>query len=48
MKLRALENLFMIFFIAIVIDFVTGVSVGAKEGKSFKFIERRCSNGQKI
>ena len=42
MELITLENLFMIFFIAIIIDFVTGVLVGAKEGK---LKSRTCSNG---
>ena len=37
-----LETLFIIFFIAIVIDFITGVLVGAKEGK---LKSRTCSNG---
>ena len=42
MELITLENLFTIFFIAIVVDFVTGVLVGVKEGK---LTERRCLNG---
>ena len=42
MELITLENLFLLFFIAIVIDFITGVLVGAKEGK---LKSRTCSNG---
>ena len=42
MELISLENLFMIFFIAIIIDFLTGVLVGAKEGR---LKSRTCSNG---
>ena len=42
MELITLENLFILFFIAIVIDFVTGVLVGAKQGK---LKSRTCSNG---
>ena len=42
MELITLENLFMIFFIAIIIDFLTGVLVGAKEGR---LKSRTCSNG---
>ena len=42
MELITLENLFMLFFGAIIIDFVTGVLVGAKEGK---LKSRTCSNG---
>ena len=42
MELITLENLFTIFFIAIVIDFLTGVLVAAKEGK---LKSRTCSNG---
>ena len=42
MELITLENLFMLFFGAIIIDFVTGVLVGAKEGK---LKSRICSNG---
>ena len=42
MDLITLENLFMLFFGAIIIDFVTGVLVGAKEGK---LKSRTCSNG---
>ena len=42
MELINLENLFMIFFIAIVIDFITGVLVAGKEGK---LKSRTCSNG---
>ena len=37
-----LETLFIIFFGAIVVDFITGVLVGAKEGK---LKSRTCSNG---
>lgn len=37
-----LEVLFKVFFIAIVIDFVTGVLVAAKSGK---LKSRTCSNG---
>ena len=42
MELITLENLFIVFFISIIIDFVTGVLVGAKEGK---LKSRTCSNG---
>ena len=42
MELITLENLFIIFFITIIIDFLTGVLVGAKEGK---LKSRTCSNG---
>lgn len=42
MELITLENLFMLFFGAIIIDFVTGVMVAAKEGK---IKSRTCSNG---
>ena len=42
MELITLENLFLLFFIAIVVDFITGVLVGAKEGK---LKSRTCSNG---
>lgn len=42
MKLITLENLFLLFFIAIVIDFITGVIVAAKDGK---LKSRTCSNG---
>ena len=42
MELITLENLFLLFFGTIVIDFVTGVLVGAKEGK---LKSRTCSNG---
>ena len=42
MELITLENFFTIFFIAIVIDFLTGVMVAAKEGK---LKSRACSNG---
>ena len=42
MELVSLKNLFMLFFGAIIIDFVTGVLVGAKEGK---LKSRTCSNG---
>ena len=42
MELITLENLFILFFIAIVIDFLTGVMVAAKEGK---LKSRTCSNG---
>ena len=42
MDLITLENLFMLFFGAIIIDFVTGVLVGAKEGR---LKSRTCSNG---
>ena len=42
MELITLENLFLLFFGAIIIDFVTGVLVGAKEGK---LKSRTCSNG---
>ena len=42
MELITLENLFLLFFGAIIIDFVTGVMVAAKEGK---LKSRTCSNG---
>ena len=42
MELITLENLFMLFFWAIIIDFITGVIVGAKEGR---LKSRTCSNG---
>ena len=42
MELITLENLFLLFFGAIIIDFITGVIVGAKEGK---LKSRTCSNG---
>ena len=42
MELITLENLFMLFFGAIINDFVTGGLVGAKEGK---LKSRVCSNG---
>lgn len=42
MDLTTLENLFIIFFFAIVIDFITGVLASAKEGK---LKSRTCSNG---
>ena len=42
MELITLEVLFMIFFGAIVIDFITGVLVAAKQGK---LKSRACSNG---
>ena len=42
MELITLERLFMIFFIALIIDFLTGVLVGAKEGR---LKSRTCSNG---
>ena len=42
MELVALGVLFKIFFIAIVIDFITGVLVAAKNGK---LKSRTCSNG---
>ena len=42
MELVTLEVLFMIFFGAIVTDFVTGVLVAAKQGK---LKSRTCSNG---
>ena len=42
MELITLENLFIIFFGAIVIDFVTGVLASAKEGK---LKSRTCSSG---
>lgn len=37
-----LETLFMIFFVGIVIDFITGVLVAGKQGK---LKSRTCSNG---
>lgn len=42
MELVTLEVLFIVFFGAIVIDFVTGVLVAAKQGK---LKSRTCSNG---
>ena len=42
MELVTLEVLFLIFFGAIVIDFVTGVLVAAKQGR---LKSRTCSNG---
>ena len=42
MELITLENLFFLFFGAIIIDFVTGVLVAAKQGK---LKSRTCSNG---
>ena len=42
MELVTLEVLFMIFFIAIIIDFLSGVLVAAKQGK---LKSRTCSNG---
>ena len=38
----SIEVLFKIFFIAIIIDFITGILVGAKEQK---LKSRSCSNG---
>lgn len=42
MEFITLENLFILFFIAIVIDFLTGVLASAKEGR---LKSRTCSNG---
>ena len=42
MELITLENLFLLFFGAIIIDFVTGVLVAGKQGK---LKSRACSNG---
>lgn len=42
MGIVTLENLFLIFFVAIVVDFVTGILVAAKNGK---LKSRTCSNG---
>ena len=42
MEIITLEALFLVFFGAIVIDFVTGVLVAAKNGK---LKSRTCSNG---
>lgn len=42
MELVTLEVLFIVFFGAIVIDFITGVLVAAKKGK---LKSRTCSNG---
>ena len=42
MELITLENLFMLFFGAIIIDFLTGVLVAGKQGK---LKSRTCSNG---
>ena len=37
-----LETLFLIFFVGIVVDFITGILVAAKQGK---LKSRTCSNG---
>ena len=37
-----LETLFLIFFAAIIVDFLTGILVAAKQGK---LKSRTCSNG---
>ena len=42
MDLVTLEVLFIVFFGAIVIDFITGVLVAAKQGR---LKSRTCSNG---
>ena len=42
MELITLENLFLLFFWAIIIDFITGVLASAKEGR---LKSRTCSNG---
>lgn len=42
MELVTLEVLFIVFFGAIVVDFITGVLVAAKQGK---LKSRTCSNG---
>lgn len=42
MELITIEVLFIVFFSAIVIDFITGVLVAAKQGK---LKSRTCSNG---
>ena len=42
MELITLENLFFLFFGAIIIDFITGIIVAAKQGK---LKSRTCSNG---
>lgn len=42
MELITVENLFMLFFGSIIIDFITGVLVAGKEGK---LKSRTCSNG---
>ena len=42
MKLVSLDILFKVFFIAIVVDFITGVLVASKNGK---LKSRTCSNG---
>ena len=42
MELVTLEVLFIVFFGAIIIDFITGVLVAAKQGK---LKSRTCSNG---
>ncbi|MGL4801866.1 MAG: phage holin family protein [Cetobacterium sp.] len=42
MEVITIENLFMIFFVAIVVDFLTGILVAAKNGK---LKSRTCSNG---
>ena len=38
----AIEDLFNIFFVAIIVDFVTGILVAAKRGR---LKSRTCSNG---
>ena len=42
MEQITLENLFLVFFFAITIDFITGVLVSAKNGR---LKSRTCSNG---
>ena len=42
MELVSLDVLFKVFFIAIVVDFITGVLVASKNGK---LKSRTCSNG---
>ena len=42
LKVVAIEDLFNIFFVAIIVDFVTGILVAAKRGR---LKSRTCSNG---
>lgn len=44
MELITLEVLFIVFFGAIVIDFITGVLVASKQGRLKYRYERRCIN----
>lgn len=42
MELVTLETLFLVFFVAIIVDFLTGILVAAKNGR---LKSRTCSNG---